>query len=266
MSSVVEEVALVARTELAFRRVSFELQLARKPLAVFVDRVQMQQVVLNLILNAVDAAARRPSNRPLVILRTRSRHARAVVEVEDNGAGIEQTDLRRLFEPFFTTKKDGMGLGLTIATDIVRAHGGVLTAAARNKGGAIFRISLPVARSVGTQRSSSRDLNTVWPQRNHDSELHLVIAERIATSRRLGAEVLITELATAVTLLDSATKSKSPVVLRRAIAIGVGMLDFAARISPRIDLSPSRQQRIDKLRMHLQARLRELNAPGKPTR
>lgn len=147
LSSVVEDVSLVARPELAFRRVGFELRLARKRVPVFADRVQIQQVVLNLILNAVDSAARRAANRPLVILRTRRRETRAVVEVEDNGTGIDRKDLPRLFDPFFSTKKHGMGLGLAIAADIVRAHGGEITAAARRGGGAIFRISLPLADS-----------------------------------------------------------------------------------------------------------------------
>jgi signal transduction histidine kinase len=265
MSRVVEEVAVVARPELAFRRVNLELRLARKQTPVFADRVQIQQVVLNLILNAVDAAAARAAHRPLVILRTRHRRDRVLVEVEDNGAGIGRKDLPRLFEPFFSTKKHGLGLGLTIANDIVRAHGGELTAATR-KGGAIFRISLPLAHTNLARNSYPRNSHANRGRVIRASDAHLVIAEQIATSRRLGAEILVAELTAAVTLLDTAAKSKQSAVARRAVGIAVGILDFAARIAPRVDPTPLNQQRIDKLRMQLDARLRELNAPPKPAR
>lgn len=110
------------------------------------DRVQVQQVVLNLILNGIDAM-RSMTDRPrLLHIRTRPGGAGEVLaEVEDCGSGIDPVVMERLFDRFFTTKENGIGLGLSISHSIIEAHGGKLWALPAPSGGAIFRFTFPIA-------------------------------------------------------------------------------------------------------------------------
>ena len=114
---------------------------------VLVDRVQIQQVVLNLIRNAIDAMADSPT-RTLHVAIERDGDARAMVAVTDSGPGIGAEALERLFQPFFTTKAAGMGVGLSISRTIVEAHGGHLRARNREGGGARFEFSLPTVKDA----------------------------------------------------------------------------------------------------------------------
>ena len=105
------------------------------------DGIQIQQVLLNLISNAIDSVnASGRSNRTLMV-RSRLSKEEVVVDVEDTGIGI--SDPSRIFEAFFTTKEKGMGIGLAICQSIIAAHGGDLAAANRDEGGARFSVSLP---------------------------------------------------------------------------------------------------------------------------
>jgi len=114
---------------------------------VHADAVQIQQVVLNLIRNAVDAVADLPEARRVIRIVSRFVEPdRVEVGVEDHGSGI--SDPSRLFAPFFTTKAEGVGLGLSISSSIITAHGGNLWHVATAGGGATFRFSLPVALQV----------------------------------------------------------------------------------------------------------------------
>ncbi len=109
---------------------------------------RLQQVLLNLLTNAQDALRNGTRTRSIAIVGRRDPD-RAVVEVRDTGPGIPPEVLPRLFEPFYTTKAHGTGLGLTISADIIRGLGGDLTARNAPDGGAIFRVSLPIARPTG---------------------------------------------------------------------------------------------------------------------
>jgi signal transduction histidine kinase len=107
---------------------------------------QLQEVILNLVQNAIDAMASVESRRRALRVRTRPDGAKAIViEVEDSGQGIEPDRLDRIFEAFVTTKPRGTGLGLAICSRIIERHGGQLTASSDGKSGALFRIALPVA-------------------------------------------------------------------------------------------------------------------------
>jgi C4-dicarboxylate-specific signal transduction histidine kinase len=110
------------------------------------DRVQLEQVLLNLVLNACEALmARDVHSRRLVIL-AEAEGAHAVrLTVRDNGTGIARDRLEDIFEPFFTTKPLGLGLGLSISRSIVQAHGGRLWCAASSEAGSTFCVSLPSA-------------------------------------------------------------------------------------------------------------------------
>jgi len=109
------------------------------------DRVQLEQVLLNLIMNAIESmSAVDGRQRQLTIVSERDEPKAVRIEVHDSGTGIEPQTAARLFEPFYTTKANGIGIGLSISHSIVEAHGGRLTADPRVPCGAVFRLSLPV--------------------------------------------------------------------------------------------------------------------------
>ena len=105
------------------------------------DPVQLQQVLLNLLINAMDAVGSKPPAERIIDVSTRADGKRAEVRIVDFGQGIAAGDQRRLFEPFFTTKEDGLGLGLSICSTIVKAHGGKLTVENNEHGGATATLS-----------------------------------------------------------------------------------------------------------------------------
>jgi signal transduction histidine kinase len=122
-------------------------ELSPAALPVSGDSVQLQQVVLNLVLNAMEAVDGAGSGKRQIVCATAlSDHSMAEVSVADSGPGIAPEKLTQVLEPFFTTKQQGMGLGLSIARTIVQAHGGRLWAENQSAGGAIFRFSLPLVR------------------------------------------------------------------------------------------------------------------------
>ena len=153
--SVSEELANVlalVRSDSTTRKVALETDVASDLPLVMGDPVHLQQVLLNLLLNAMDAVADLPVARRKVAVRAQ-RHSESEVEVavEDNGPGIAPERLGRLFEPFFTTKANGMGIGLSISHTIIEAHGGRIWAENNAGEGATFRFTLPLA---GAARSS----------------------------------------------------------------------------------------------------------------
>ncbi|MFZ1120868.1 MAG: ATP-binding protein [Candidatus Binataceae bacterium] len=141
-----ETLALVSR-ELARNQVALQTNLAANLPALAADRVQVQQVLLNLIMNGIDAmSAIDSSSRKLTITSERSQDpAGVLVMVRDSGTGISPQSRDRLFETFFTTKAGGMGMGLSISRSIVTAHGGRLLAAANADHGATFQFTIPTA-------------------------------------------------------------------------------------------------------------------------
>lgn len=134
------------REETGSRGASVELELDPQLAAVRADPVEIRQVLVNLVLNAVDAMQGQPvSQRRIVVRSRRTETGQAEVVVQDSGEGIAEHLLPRIFEGFVTSKAQGMGLGLTISRTIVEAHGGKIRAASRPEGGASMHFTLPLA-------------------------------------------------------------------------------------------------------------------------
>src|SRR5262249_46412224 len=128
------------------RQVDLSTSLTPEPLVISGDRIQLQQVILNLIVNAIDAMSDVPSAKRKIVVQTTRIPDFAEVTVSDTGPGIPPEQSKRVFEPFFTTKAGGMGIGLSIVRTIVEAHNGYIVAENQASGGAMFRIKLPLAK------------------------------------------------------------------------------------------------------------------------
>ncbi len=141
INEVIQEVAGLIRSELARNRISLRIELAAD-LRVRGDRVQLQQVLINLIMNSIDAM--RPlTNRPRELLIKSAKQSDGVlVQVQDSGPGMEPDVAERIFEPFFTTKAEGIGMGLSISRSVIESHGGRLWAVAVPNG-TLFEFTVP---------------------------------------------------------------------------------------------------------------------------
>ena len=143
INRIIQDVRMLLRTELTRGRVSVRTDLAPGLPHVAGDQVQLQQVLINLIMNAVEAM-RLPAERPRRLLIRSVKSADGVlVQVQDSGPGIEPGLADRIFEPFFTTKAEGVGMGLSISHSIIESHGGHLSLASSSEG-ALFEFILPV--------------------------------------------------------------------------------------------------------------------------
>jgi len=147
LREVIADGLALASLESAARRMTIRTELAEGPPLVFIDRVQLQQVLLNLVVNGMDAMSTIEETKRVitVLLRREMREGKweTVVSVRDAGIGLDPEDKDRLFEAFYTTKPQGMGMGLAISRSIIEAHGGRLWAE-RNPGpGTTFHFSLP---------------------------------------------------------------------------------------------------------------------------
>lgn len=145
INSVVEEAMLFLAHELQSHSVALKLTLAKDLPPVLADRIQLQQVVVNLAVNAVQAMAQTPVSQRSVTLRTSFHDGRVHVAVEDSGPGIDAAHQQHLFESFFTTKSNGMGMGLPICRSILETYGGAISASNVESGGAVFSFTLPAA-------------------------------------------------------------------------------------------------------------------------
>jgi C4-dicarboxylate-specific signal transduction histidine kinase len=146
LNTLVTEVVGLVGNDATIRNVAIRLDLAAEPARVRGDRVQIQQVMLKLLLHAMDSMADVPLGKRLALVTTAvATDERAVhLAVRDSGSGLNVADPDRIFEPFYTTKAAGMGMGLSIARSIVAAHGGRIWARDNAGAGATFTFSLPL--------------------------------------------------------------------------------------------------------------------------
>lgn len=142
-NGLVRATAKLVHSEMVGRNVGLELDLAPQLPAILAGRVEMQQVLLNLMVNAMDAMRDQPAERRLLRIQTSAAAGRVHVALCDRGHGIPEDAMADIFRPFFTTKTQGLGMGLSISRSMVEAHGGKLRAENAPGGGAIFWIEMP---------------------------------------------------------------------------------------------------------------------------
>jgi PAS domain S-box-containing protein len=144
IGSIVNQALALTQGELETHRVAVN-NASRDRSVVLVDRVQLQQVLVNLVVNAIEAMGSVNEQERLLTLDSNRNGEEISITVTDTGTGIDPGNLDRIFEPFFTTKIEGMGLGLSICRSIAEAHGGRLWASAHGTRGVVFHLSLPLA-------------------------------------------------------------------------------------------------------------------------
>jgi signal transduction histidine kinase len=147
LNEAINEVIVMVRSATAKDAISVSTRLMDGLVPVQGDRVQLQQVLVNLILNAVEAMSSvEGGTRELSIITEQGQTGGILVAVHDSGPGIDPVNLERVFEPFYTTKTSGVGMGLSICQTIINGHGGRLWMSANEPRGAVFQFTLPAAQ------------------------------------------------------------------------------------------------------------------------
>src|SRR5204863_2860633 len=143
VNALIVEVMMLLRGELESKGIGVQLSLAKDLPPVLGDAIQLQQVVLNVVLNAAEAMADRSTGRAFLSVETVEHHAGIIeISVRDRGPGVKDIDLERIFEPFVTTKSTGLGMGLSISRSILDAHGGRMWATRNGEHGLTGHIEL----------------------------------------------------------------------------------------------------------------------------
>ncbi|CAN7656185.1 ATP-binding protein [Phyllobacterium sp. LjRoot231] len=149
LNEVAEETVALLQREIDVNQVTLRFDLADQLPEISGDRVQLQQVVLNLLLNAIQAMAHAPGGRRELLVKSLAEESAIVLKIHDTGPGIPPEVRDKLFDPFYTTKPDGMGMGLSICRSILTAHGGSISATSELGAGTTFEFTIPFIKEVG---------------------------------------------------------------------------------------------------------------------
>ncbi|MHA2408434.1 MAG: ATP-binding protein [Candidatus Ranarchaeia archaeon] len=148
INELIHEIVPLINSYKIMRDISLELDLNDRLPPVMADRVQLQQVILNLILNSSEALMSESQNTRKIIVQTDLKDDQNVVSVRDNGPGIDTKDPMKLYEPFYTNKKEGMGMGLAISRSIIEAHKGHIWFENNPDSGVTFYFALPICKKA----------------------------------------------------------------------------------------------------------------------
>jgi signal transduction histidine kinase len=155
VNRLIEDVLVLINREATAQGVEVRSELASELPPALGDRVQLQQVLINLVMNGIQAMAPVTDHARVLVVRTQRHDANQIlVAVEDTGIGIESENLDRLFGAFYTTKPDGMGMGLSISRSIVETHGGSIWATRNSGAGMTFQFTLPLYREQAAASSA----------------------------------------------------------------------------------------------------------------
>jgi len=145
VNETIHEVIALARSETQRNNIALEIQLSEHVPVILADRVELQQVILNLMMNAIEAMSGLSDGpRELLVRSGTDESKHVVISVQDSGPGFDSESLEHLFDAFYTTKPQGLGMGLAISRSIIDAHGGRLWATANTPCGAVFQFTLPI--------------------------------------------------------------------------------------------------------------------------
>ena len=144
INEVIHELTTFLRDDAMRRRIAIRTDLVPGLPKVKADRVQLQQVVLNLMMNGMDAMSETKDRTKELLIHARGDESQVMVRVEDCGIGLDPEEVEKVFNPFFTTKPHGIGMGLSISRSIIESHEGRLWASPRPSGGAVFQFTLPI--------------------------------------------------------------------------------------------------------------------------
>lgn len=146
-NEIVREAIGLVRMQAKSIGVTLHIKLCKKPLTVFADKIQIQQVLVNLFQNGFDAMSEVATcDRALTIRTSRTSEDTVEIAVEDKGVGLPKDESNKIFESFFTTKSDGLGIGLSMSRSIIEEHGGHIWAEPNVESGAVFKVSLPLGK------------------------------------------------------------------------------------------------------------------------
>jgi C4-dicarboxylate-specific signal transduction histidine kinase len=158
LNEVVRETVEFLSAQAVARKVELTSLITPDALPILGDRIQLQQVILNLVVNGIDAMTDTPTESRAISIRTSRAGKFAELAASDRGPGIPEDKLKEIFEPFFTSKVEGMGMGLSIARIIIEAHQGLIWAKNRDHGGASFRIKLPLSmQAIEMEKANNRN-------------------------------------------------------------------------------------------------------------
>jgi signal transduction histidine kinase len=143
VNQLIQEVLDLTRNEGIRNHISFRTKLAADLPSVRGDRIQLQQVLINVVTNSIDAIRGLTNGPRELVIRSANTPDGVLIEVQDSGSGVNPDDIERIFEPFFTTKHEGIGMGLSISRSIVESHGGRMWTVPGSQG-ALFAILLPL--------------------------------------------------------------------------------------------------------------------------
>ncbi len=238
LNTLVCDVALTARTELVTRHVELVLHLAPDLARIRASRTQLQQVILQLLLNAVEAMQSLEEGSRQVLIRTSASDVGLELAIEDRGGGFGGEQLSHMFQPLFSTKTRGFGMGLAVSADIVREHGGTISAENGPAGGALVRVRLP---AMGDTPAEARSATV----------------ERSGT---LGTELILLELESVMTRLDVASDAQVPATACRNVKYAAAALRFIDKLLPKLTVAPGQRDLITARRLAVELRLNALNS------